>query len=245
MPERLQKVLARAGIASRRRAEELIARGEVEVNGHVAELGESVDADHDVVTVRGERLGARAEHRYLAFHKPPGYVTSTRSTHGETTVFDLVPFARGLNPVGRLDKDTSGLLLLTNDGAWGNTVMHPRYGVDKEYLAAVRGRPSPAALARLRQGVALPDGEVTAPTQVQIVGEENGRTRLRLTVREGKKRQIRLMLQAVGHSVVTLHRVRVGPIRLGTLPEGQWRDLAPEEVESIRERGERAAPRGS
>ena len=241
MKERLQKVLANRGVASRRRAEELIASGEIEVNGSVARVGDLVEPETDLILVRGQVLEPVAGAVYLALNKPRGYVTSLRSTHGERTVMDLIDIAERVYPVGRLDKETSGLLLLTNDGDWANTVTHPRYRVEKEYRAAVRGRPSTKAVEHLREGVLLPDGSMTAPAQVSVLSTDGGNTLLAITVLEGKKRQIRLMAEAVGHPVVGLRRVRVGPISLGSLEEGGWRQLTSEEIESVRAYGRQTA----
>jgi 23S rRNA pseudouridine2605 synthase len=233
--ERLQKILAGAGVSSRRGAETLIASGRVTVNGTVARLGQSADPDHDVIEVAGRRLEVSGPHRYLALNKPAGFVSSLRSTHGEPTVVELVPQGPRVYPVGRLDKETSGLLLLTDDGDWANLVTHPRYGVQKQYDVLVRGRPTHHALESLRNGVVLPDGAVTAPALVAEIGDDKGNARLSITVVEGKKRQIRLMARAVGYPVVALRRIRIGNIRLGSLSEGQWRELRREEVEGIRE----------
>lgn len=242
---RLQKVLASHGVASRRAAERMIERGEVTVNGRRATVGQQIQPGVDTVAVQGTVLSDRKPRRYVALNKPVGVVTSRRSTHGERTVIDLLPRDLPLFPVGRLDKDTSGLLLLTNDGEWANRLLHPRYQVEREYSVVVRGRPADAALRRLRTGVVLPDGTVTAPARVRAAGVVDGEGVLQVVLREGKKRQIRLMCAAVGHPVQRLHRVRVGGIELGSLGEGEWRYLEPSEVsaadgapkESLNERG--------
>jgi 23S rRNA pseudouridine2605 synthase len=241
MQERLQKALAAAGIASRRGAEELITAGLVSVNGRTAHVGQVIDRDRDVVEVSGRRVAFPEARTYIALNKPMGYVTSLRSTHGEKTVTELVVIPARVFPVGRLDKDTSGLLLFTDDGDWANIVSHPRFGVEKEYGVTVRGRLSPGALERLRRGVQLQDGAVTSPARVAVTRVEGTHTRLSVTVIEGKKRQIRLMFEAVGHPVVTLSRVRIGPLELGGLGEGRWRRLDSNEVEGIRSYGRRAA----
>jgi 23S rRNA pseudouridine2605 synthase len=240
MRERLQKVLAAAGVTSRRRAEEMIARGDVLVNGQVARLGDSADPITDLIVVAGRPLERAAGHEYLALNKPRGYVTSARSTHGERTVFELIETRIRVFPVGRLDKDTSGLLLLTNDGDWANIVTHPRYGVEKEYRALVRGKPSETVLHRLREGVVLADGDKTAPSRVRRIEARGTGTVLGITVIQGKKRQIRLMAEAVGHPVIDLVRVRVGPVELGDLPAGRSRPLQPDEVEMMRAYGQRS-----
>lgn len=243
--ERLQKVLAAHGISSRRGAEEMISRGEVRVNGRVAVIGQRVREDVDVIEVNGRRVEARLARTYVALNKPSGYVTTLSATHGERTVTELLPGTPRLFPVGRLDKETSGLLLLTDDGDWAEGIMHPRFGVEKEYRALVRGRPSHEDIELLRQGVVLPDGVTTAPARVYVIQERNFETELAITVREGKKRQIRLMCAAVDHHVVLLRRIRVGPIRLGDLMEGHWRRLSSEEVESVRQTTERGRSAGS
>jgi pseudouridine synthase len=246
MRERLQKILARAGVASRRHAESLIASGAVTVNGAVARLGQSAELGSDDIRVHGRKISVLAAHTYLALNKPPGVVSSRRSTHGEATVLQLLPPASRVFPVGRLDKDTSGLLLLTDDGDWANLVTHPRYGVEKEYRALVQGKPGDAELQHLRRGVRLPDGSVTAPARVERIGDDRGDTLLGITVVEGKKRQIRLMAAAVGHQVIDLQRVRIGPLSLGTLPVGEWRALTQQEVRKVQDVARRlTAPDGA
>jgi pseudouridine synthase len=244
MAERLQKLLAERGVTSRRKAEALIEAGRVTINGHVACLGDRA-GPADEVAVDGALLPAAREPVYLALHKPAGVVTSARSTHGEPTVLDLLPAEPRVLPAGRLDKDTSGLLLLTNDGGWANLVTHPRHGLEKEYDVLVLGRPSGAALERMRTGVEIDPGVVTSPARVDVRDGGASGTRLSVTVMEGKKRQIRLMAAAVGHRVLALRRVRIGPIRLGHLPEGHWRALSPQEVESIREHARRSEGTGA
>lgn len=244
--ERLHKVMARLGVSSRRGAEAMIAAGQVTVNGQVARVGDPVDIERDIVEVRGRRIGEMPPRPlYLALNKPPGYVTSLRSTHGERTVVELLPSGERLIPVGRLDRDTSGLLLLTNDGEWANLVTHPRYGIEKQYEVLVEGRLRPEALNHLRRGIGLPDGAMTAPARIGVEREGRDHTLLSVTVMEGKKRQIRLMFAAVGHAVIRLRRVRIGPVVLGRLPEGRWRALQPEEVEGIRESLRRSGPGSS
>jgi 23S rRNA pseudouridine2605 synthase len=234
VPERLQKMLAGAGVGSRRACEELIARGQVMVNGRVATLGQIVDGESDDVRVRGAPVLSNVALSYLAFHKPVGYTTSTRSTHGEHTMYELLDLPGRLFPVGRLDMETSGLLLLTNDGEWANIVTHPRYEVEKEYRALVRGVPSSTALHRLRSGVTLPEGETTQPARVEIVSREGSDTWLTIILTEGKKRQIRLITQAVGHPAMSLERIRIGDVHLGDLPSGKWRTLLDEEIQGFR-----------
>jgi 23S rRNA pseudouridine2605 synthase len=239
--ERLHKVLAELGVASRRRAEVMIAQGEVTVNGHLAQIGQTVDRDRDAIAVRGEPLRKATRRIYLALHKPRGYVTTVRSARAEHTVLELVGSEDRIFPVGRLDKETSGLLLLTNDGDWANLVMHPRYGIEKQYMALVEGRVIGQTIQRLAAGVQLPDGHRTAPAQVRRAGGDGHVTRLSITVIEGRKRQVRLMCAAVGHAVIELVRVRIGPVALGDLLVGEWRRLRSDEVAGIREQATRNA----
>jgi 23S rRNA pseudouridine2605 synthase len=232
--ERLHKVLAARGVASRRGAEALIAAGRVTVNGETATIGDRVEPD-DAIAVDGVDVPASAGPIYLALNKPAGVVSTTRTRAGESTVLDLLSGGPRVYPVGRLDKESTGLLLLSNDGEWANLVMHPRHGVEKEYDVLVRGRPGKEAVKSMRRGVEIAPGVLTAPARVEVRGKDAGTTRLSVTVMEGKKRQIRLMTAAVGHPALALRRVRIGAIRLGDLPEGCWRALERGEVESIRE----------
>jgi 23S rRNA pseudouridine2605 synthase len=224
--ERLQKVLATRGWGSRRVCEDLIAEGRVTVNGEVAVLGRRVDPDVDVVEVDGAPVGTRADLVYYLLNKPVGVVTTARDTHGRSTVVGLVPKEPRVFPIGRLDADTEGLLLLTNDGELANRVAHPGHGVDKEYLATVANAPvSAGAIRRLREGIELEDG-ITAPAEVSQ--PEPGV--LRLTIHEGRNRQVRRMCDAVGHPVTRLIRTRIGPISDRRLAPGAWRPLSTEEV---------------
>ena len=218
--ERLQKVLATRGYGSRRVCEDLIAEGRVTVNGEVAVLGRRIDADADVVEVDGHLVPVRPGLVHYLLNKPAGVVTTARDTHGRPTVVDLVPGEPRVFPVGRLDADTEGLLLLTNDGDLAHRLTHPSFGVDKEYLAHVAGEPSAATLRRLRQGVDLDDGP-TAPAKVS----QPAPGVLRITIHEGRNRQVRRMCEAVGHPVERLVRVRIGSLRDQRLKPGQWRPL--------------------
>lgn len=219
--ERLQKVLARIGWGSRRACEELIQAGRVTVNGEVAVLGRRIDPDHDLVEVDDAPVGVRPGLVYYLLNKPAGVVTTAHDTHGRPTVIDLVPTEPRVFAVGRLDAETEGLLLLTNDGDLAHRIMHPRHGVEKEYLAEVSGGPvAPGALRRLRDGVQLDDG-FTAPAEASQ--PEPGV--LRLTLHEGRNRQVRRMCEAVGHPVTRLIRTRIGPLTDRRLKPGQWRTL--------------------
>ena len=228
--ERLQKVLARAGFGSRRACEELIEDGRVTVNGEVAVLGRRVDPEGDRVAVDGVPLSIRPGLVHYLLNKPRGVVTTASDPQGRPTVVALVPGQPRVFPVGRLDADTEGLLLLTNDGDLAHRLTHPRYGVEKEYLAEVEGRPSPAAVRRLREGVDLEDGR-TAPARVALVPPNA----LRLTIHEGRNRQVRRMCEAVGHPVLRLVRTRIGPVADRRLAPGRWRPLTVEEVRALEE----------
>ncbi len=226
--ERLQKVLARVGLGSRRVCEDLIDEGRVTVNGEVAVLGRRVEVDTDLVEVDGAPIGVRPDLVYYLLNKPTGTVTTASDPQGRPTVVDLVPAEPRVFPVGRLDLDTEGLLLLTNDGELANRITHPSHGVEKEYLAEVRGEPSRATLRRLREGVELEDGP-TAPAQASLVAP----TLVRLTIHEGRNRQVRRMLDAVGHPVERLIRTRIGPLTDRRLAPGTWRTLTLDELRAL------------
>lgn len=227
--ERLQRALARAGLGSRRACEDLIAAGAVTVNGRVATLGDRVDPERDEVRVRGHRVNVNPRLRTFALHKPAGVTTTMRDPHAASDLRRYLPREPRVVPVGRLDRDTEGLLLLTNDGELANRLMHPRYGVEKEYLAEVKGAPSARQLSRLRRGVELDDG-VARARSARAVARAGKLGAVRLVVTEGRKREVRRMLAAVGLPVRRLIRVRVGPIRLGRLRPGEVRELTPEEL---------------
>ncbi|HOG47163.1 MAG TPA: pseudouridine synthase [Anaerolineae bacterium] len=232
--ERLQKVLAQAGVASRRRAEEMIVAGHVKVNGEVVtQLGTKVNPHRDVIQVDGQTLGKPERPVYILLNKPRGVLSAARDTRGRKTVVDLVRTRSRLYPVGRLDLDSEGLLLLTNDGALALRLAHPRYEHEKEYRVLVAGVPGEEALARLRGGVGL-EGGWTRPAQVEIEREVDGKAWLRLVLREGRKRQIRRMVEVVGHQVLRLIRVRMGPLRLGSLAPGAYRPLTKGELLAVR-----------
>lgn len=230
--ERLQKVLAARGWGSRRVCEELIAAGRVTVNGEVAGLGRRVDPELDRVEVDGVPIGTRPGLVYYLLNKPVGVVTTASDPEGRQTVVDLVPSEPRVFPVGRLDVATEGLLLLTNDGELAHVLTHPRFGVDKEYLVEVAGGPvAPGSLRRLRDGVLLDDG-MTAPARVS----QPSPGLLRITIHEGRNRQVRRMCDAIGHSVQRLVRVRIGPLVDRSLAPGAWRELGSDEVRSLIER---------
>jgi 23S rRNA pseudouridine2605 synthase len=230
--ERLQRALARAGWGSRRSAEDLIRQGRVTINHRVAEIGDRTDPSQDVVEVDGRRVSIDPSRRYIAFHKPAGVTTTLGDRHAESDIRPYLPAGSRVVPVGRLDRDTEGLLLLTNDGALANRLAHPRYGVEKEYLAEVDGVPSGRQVARLRRGVQLADGTARA-VAARRVARAGERGALRVVMVEGRKREVRRMLGAVGLPVRRLVRVRVGPVRLGRLAAGEVRELTPEEVRAL------------
>jgi len=227
VPVRLNRYLASAGVGSRRAVDELIRAGRVTVNGQVGELGGAV-GEGDVVAVDG-RTVAPQELAYLMLHKPPGVVTTASDPQRRRTVLDLVESPQRVYPVGRLDRDTTGLLLLTNDGELANRLAHPRHGVEKTYVADVEGDPPPDVLRRLAEGVELADGP-TAPARVRRLGAG----RIELVIHEGRNRQVRRMCEAVGHPVRRLHRSAYGSLELGALAEGRWRALTSEEVDALR-----------
>jgi len=231
-PERLQKVLARAGFGSRRACEELIASGRVTVNGVEAELGSRADPDTDDIRVDGAPVRAGADLVYYALHKPTGVVTTASDPQGRPTVLALVPAEPRVFPVGRLDMDTSGLLLLTNDGGFANRLTHPRYGVTKTYVATVRGSAGPRHVARLTAGVELEDGPAAA-TDVRVTAAPSGRSVVVLTVAEGRNRLVRRLLDAVGLPVVELVRTSIGGIDLTGLAPGEVRPLDPRDVHAL------------
>ena len=226
--ERLQKVLARLGIGSRRACEELIAGGRVRVDGAAARLGSRIDVTRAVVEVDGIVVGVRPDLVHYLLNKPAGVVTTAQDPQGRPTVTGLVPAEPRVFPVGRLDLHTEGLLILTNDGDLAHRLTHPSFGVEKEYLAHVSGAPRPAAVRALRQGVELDDGP-TAPAKVALVETDV----LRITVHEGRNRLIRRMCEAVGHPVRRLVRTRIGPLADRRLAPGDWRSLTPAETRRL------------
>jgi 23S rRNA pseudouridine2605 synthase len=237
MNQRLQKVLAQAGLGSRRACEVLIAGGRVRVNGQVATLGDRADPEVDEVEVDGALVGVRPGLVHYLLNKPAGVVTTASDPQGRATVVGLVPAEPRVFPVGRLDADTEGLLLLTNDGDLAHRLTHPSFGIDKEYLVEVEGTPARGVVRRLRDGVELEDG-VTAPAKVAAVGANL----LRITIHEGRKRQVRRMCDAVGHPVRRLVRVRIGPVSDRRLAPGEWRPLRQYEVRAL-ERAAAGKPR--
>ncbi len=250
MPEeRLQKILARAGVGSRRACEDLIRQGRVTVNGERAGLGARADPSRDTIRVDGEPISpgqAEPTPIYIALHKPAGVVSAASAQRQEKrpTVRDLVPVEGRLYPVGRLDADSEGLILLTNDGALTQRLTHPRYGHRKTYHVLVEGQPSPELVARWQQGVALEDGP-TAPVQVRVLRQEGAQTWLEVVMGQGRKRQIRRTAAALGLRVLRLVRVGLGGLALGDLPPGGWRHLSQAEVRALKGGGPPAGGRGA
>lgn len=233
---RIQKVLSEGGVLSRRKAEEAIERGRVQVNGRPALIGQKIDPRRDIVALDGVNLPLqkRTQKIYIMLNKPRGYVTTTSDELGRRCVTDLLEDApMKVYPVGRLDKQSEGLLLLTNDGAFANHIMHPRGHVSKTYRVTVRQAVSEQQLLSLSTGVEV-DGKTTLPAMVRMLSAESGRSVMQLTIYEGRNRQVRKMCEAVGLTVVRLKRISVGPLRLGMLQPGKWRELTPAEVLALR-----------
>jgi len=234
MRERLQKLLSQAGIASRRQAEVMISAGRVAVNGAVVtELGTKADPDHDMIVVDGRALTVTAAKRYILLYKPSGYMTTLKDPEGRPLVIDLLKdIGERVYPVGRLDYNSEGLLLLTNDGDWANRLAHPRYEIDKEYHVRVQGEVSQEQLDRLGAGVTLEDGR-TAPATISLLKESEQNTWISVTIHEGRYRQVRRMCEAVGLSVVRLRRNRYGFLNLAGLKPGEFRELTAEEAKRL------------
>jgi 23S rRNA pseudouridine2605 synthase len=232
--ERLQKVLARAGLGSRRVCEEFIADGRVTVDGEVAQLGRRVDVERDAIALDGVTVVVRDDLVYYLLNKPAGYVSTASDPQSRPTVVGLVPTTPRVFPVGRLDVDTEGLLLLTNDGALTQMLTHPSFGVMKSYLAEVDGDPAPTAIRQLRQGLELDDGP-TAPARVRVVQRLGATTAIEIGIHEGRNRQVRRMCDAVGHPVRRLVRTRIGPLHDRRLAPGSWRSLSAGEVRRLYE----------
>jgi 23S rRNA pseudouridine2605 synthase len=231
---RIHRALARAGVTSRRKAEELVAAGRVRVNGAVATTGQAVNPDVDEITVDGQRVSAPPARAWIVLHKPPGVVTTSKDPEGRKTVFDLVPASPGLTYVGRLDYMTEGVLLLTNDGDAAHLLTHPKTGVERTYVAIVRGN-APAAVTAARRGVELDDGLVR-PESIEARPSGSRTWELEITISEGRNREVRRLCEALGLEVLRLVRTRFGPIAIGSLAAGAWRPLSAKErklVESL------------
>lgn len=236
MQERLQKIIASAGIASRRKAEELILEGSVTVNGKVVtELGTKADPAKDAIKVKGKLLRQPERKTYIVLNKPKGFITSVSDPEGRPVVMDLL---RGVKarvfPVGRLDYDTEGILILTNDGDFANTLMHPSHEIQKTYLAKIKGVLEEKELERLQKGIRLKEG-ITAPAVVKKLRKTDTNSWIEITIHEGRYHQVRRMLENVGHAVLRLIRVKYGPVILGDVPAGKYRHLTAQEVKSLKE----------
>lgn len=232
-PIRLQKYLSECAVASRRKAEELIASGKVKVNGRVAQVGDKIDPGRDTVTVFGKKVQHTEQPVYLLLHKPRGYITTLSDDRGRKCVTDLLrDVPQRVYPIGRLDKDSEGLLLLTNDGEFANLMMHPSHHIPKYYRVTVRPSVSDAQIAQMAQGMMI-DGRQTAPAKVRVLEKQEGRVVLEIVLYEGRNRQIRKMCEQLGLDVARLKRTAMGPVRLGMLPQGKWRALTAEEVERL------------
>jgi 23S rRNA pseudouridine2605 synthase len=239
---RLNKILAQAGLASRRAADRLIGEGRVAVNGVVTRaVGTLADPERDRIAVDGRPLPALETRHYVLLHKPRGYLTTRSDPQGRPVVTDLVPVAARLFPVGRLDADVEGALLLTNDGALTHRLLHPRYGLPRLYEADVAGVVTRADLPRWRRGVVLADGPAVA-AHVELIHSGGGGSRLRLTFTEGRTHEVKRYCQALGHPVRGLRRLAFGPLALGALPVGAWRPLTPAEIARLRRAAAAAAP---
>lgn len=233
-PVRLHKIIARAGVASLRASERLIEDGRVQVNGRIVTTPGAVALPQDEIVIDGRRIETTSAPRYVLLNKPPLVVSTAHDEMGRTTVVDIVGAPERLYPVGRLDRESEGLLLLTNDGALAERMMHPRFGMHKTYEVDVDGRFAQSDLARLRAGVLLEDGP-SVPIAAKLTRSEPARSTLTITLGEGRNRQVRRTLEALGLTIVRLVRVRLGPLQLGDLRPGQFRDLTPSELRSLRQ----------
>jgi len=234
MQERLQKVLARAGIASRRKAEELIRGGKVSVDGRVVrEMGIQVDPETQKIECDGVSVESREKKIYILLHKPVGFLSTVHDPHGRPIVTDLLQnIPERVYPVGRLDLDTEGALLLTNDGELAQKILHPSHEVNKTYVAKVKGKPDKQKLAALARGIAI-DGKKTWPAQLEVLQAEVQTTTIQVIIHEGRKRQVRRMFEAIGHPVLELRRTAYGKLQLGRLAPGKYRFLTPRDIEMI------------
>lgn len=231
---RIQKIIASRGVASRRKAEEMITAGRVTCNGRVCLLGESADPDKDIILLDGKPLPSGGEYTYIMLHKPRGFVTTLSDEKGRRNVAELVKdCGQRVYPVGRLDMDSEGLLLLTNDGDFANRLMHPKHNVDKTYLVTVEGY-SETGLAQLAQPITLDGYTIAKPSVKLIAADEKGRAKIEVVIHEGRNRQVRRMCAAAGMQVIRLVRTSEGELRLGDLPLGKWRKLTDREVELLK-----------
>ena len=239
MEERLQKYMARCGVASRRKCEEIILSGKVSVNGKlVNELGIKINPESDKVYYEGNIITPEENKLYIMLNKPEGYITSVKDEKGRKTILDLVNVEERIYPIGRLDYDSSGLILLTNDGEIYNKIIHPRVQIDKKYIVLCRGEFTPEELKKFENGVDI-GGYITASSKIKVIDKELDKrtnkvnTLVEICIHEGKNRQIRRMCEALGHEVISLNRVSVGDIKLGYLKKGEWRNLTKSELDYI------------
>ncbi len=232
---RLQKFIAHAGICSRRKAEELIKAGRVWVDGVlITELGVSIDPENNEVSVDGKRISFKPSKEYMLLHKPPGVLSTVSDPFGRRTIMDLVrEVGKRVYPVGRLDQDSEGLMLLTNDGELTNRLLHPRHKIPKKYHVTVQGHPSKRDIELLKKGVEI-EGRRTQPCHVRLIGKTKITSHYEVILKEGRKRQIRLMFKSIGHPVSRLIRTAIGPLTLDGLPRGKWRRLTEEEVKLLK-----------
>lgn len=237
MEERIQKIISASGYTSRRKAEELIAAGRVKVNGRPCKMGDKADPNNDLISIDGVNLDSerRKKHIYIMLNKPRGYVTTMSDELGRKCVTDLLEgLEERVYPIGRLDKVSEGLLLFTNDGSFANSIMHPSCHISKTYRVTVRPDISEEQLVKLESGVVLDDGKKTLPATVLVLTKEEGRVVMQITIREGRNRQIRRMCEAVGLEVARLKRTSIGPLKLGMLKPGAYRELTPQELTALR-----------
>jgi len=242
-PERLQKILADRGLASRRKAEDLIREGRVTVNGKVAVIGEKADPEKDAIKLDGRRLSVSPEKMYVLFYKPKNVVTTLRDPEDRPTVMDLLPIPKPrLFPVGRLDYDAEGVILLTNDGDLAHQLAHPSHEVPRTYWVKVKGKPEKEEMQRLSRGIRLEDG-ITAPCAIAPLRETEGNTWVEMVLHQGKNRQVKRMWEKIGYPVLKLKRVGFGGLKLGSLQPGEYRLLRPEEVQKLKGRASSSAPK--
>lgn len=234
MEERLQKYMAACGVASRRKCEELILDRKVKVNGKIVEeLGTKVKPGIDVVEYNGKVIELEKKHVYIMLNKPEGVITSVKDEKGRKTVIDIVNVEERIYPIGRLDYDSSGLILLTNDGDVYNKIIHPREKIMKKYIVVAEGKFSESDIAKFKKGIDI-GGYITAPAKIKVLKYEDNKSTVEIHIHEGKNRQIRRMCQALGHSVLALKRVAVGELKLGYLKRGEYRELSKDELDYIK-----------
>jgi 23S rRNA pseudouridine2605 synthase len=247
--ERVQKVIARAGLASRRAAEQMIREGKVTLNGKTCQLGDRMDPEKDWLKIDGKAVPRSEARRYLLLNKPAGYLSTVTDPENRRTVLDLIPspLRRGMFPVGRLDYQSEGLILLTTDGEWAQSISHPRYGCNKTYEVKIQGRPDDGAIERLRRGISI-EGKKTRSCSIESLRVRGRRSGSKnswwtVTLSEGRNRQLRKMFDRIGHSALRIRRTAIGPVTSRGLPVGAFRELSPDEIEALREAGKTPSPR--